>query len=219
MSTMAGVHPMQRANTSVEISIARAFLATKGMASRAVSLTQLNGLLIVFHSLTNKFAALIAPPNAPVDPPTSPIAPPTPTNTTVDQPPGGPGANILAPAIAVPVVAVGVALFLAIFFGKKRAAQKQEKEDQKDGSDVESNSNAVAMTTVANATGVAPASMNRTSAQYNSIPQDVSASNDTEINPTGINPADIDKRMHIAYKSLVFTKEIGAGSYGKVFLG
>ena len=37
--------------------------------------------------------------------------------------------------------------------------------------------------------------------------------------PTAIQPSEIDKRMHIPYKSLVFTKEIGAGSYGKVYLG
>ncbi len=37
--------------------------------------------------------------------------------------------------------------------------------------------------------------------------------------PTAIQPSEIDKRMHIPYKSLVFVKEIGAGSYGKVYLG
>ncbi len=37
--------------------------------------------------------------------------------------------------------------------------------------------------------------------------------------PTSIKPSEIDQRMHIPYKSLVFVKEIGAGSYGKVYLG
>ncbi|MBP5977802.1 hypothetical protein HW132_35170, partial [Brasilonema sp. CT11] len=41
----------------------------------------------------------------------------------------------------------------------------------------------------------------------------------SENDPSGtMELPEIDKRLHIPYKSLVFIKEIGAGSYGKVFL-
>ncbi len=45
------------------------------------------------------------------------------------------------------------------------------------------------------------------------------AENMTTFNPTAIQPGEIDKRMHIPYKSLVLKDEIGSGSYGKVFVG
>lgn len=45
------------------------------------------------------------------------------------------------------------------------------------------------------------------------------AAPDDGIIPGNIQPSEIDKRLHIPHKSLVFVKEIGAGSYGKVHLG
>lgn len=159
-----------------------------------------------------------------------PIAPPIAPKENATTP--APGADVIAPAVVVPTVAAGLAIFLGVYFGKKKQAEKAQK-NGKDSEDVESNTGtSVAMTGSANATGVAPSAYGtvpsnisnaRASGQYNSLPEglkgdesDVGAS---DINPIGINPAEIDKRMHIPYKSLVFTKEIGAGSYGKVFLG
>lgn len=39
------------------------------------------------------------------------------------------------------------------------------------------------------------------------------------LNPYAIKSTEIEKRMHIPYGSLAFVKELGAGSYGKVYLG
>ncbi len=155
-----------------------------------------------------------------------PVAPPVdpPTDAIVNAP-KAPGPEVLVPAIVIPVVGVAAALFFGIYFGKKAQAKKKE---HKSSDDVEDGDGAVAMTTTSSATGIAPSAyatvpaMNRASGQYNSIPEGGTETSDigaSEINPTGINPSEIDKRMHIPYKSLVFTKEIGAGSYGKVFLG
>jgi hypothetical protein len=55
---------------------------------------------------------------------------------------------------------------------------------------------------------------NKYSAVGNTVP-----ANDDGLVPANIQPSEIDKRLHIPHKSLVFVREIGAGSYGKVFLG
>jgi predicted Ser/Thr protein kinase len=169
----------------------------------------------------------VAVPEAPIAIPISPpVEPPVeaPTNSIVN-PPQEPGPEVIVPAVVVPVVAVGVAIFLAIYFGKKRQAEKQQKKSK----DSDDDGTSVTMTASANATGIAPSAYatvpgnSRSSAQYNSLPEGVTGDNSevgaSDINPLGINPGEVDKRMHIPYKSLVFTKEIGAGSYGKVFLG
>jgi hypothetical protein len=43
--------------------------------------------------------------------------------------------------------------------------------------------------------------------------------NTSYANVSAIKLPDIEKRLHIPFDSLVFENEIGAGSYGKVFLG
>lgn len=144
------------------------------------------------------------PENAPVA--SGPLAPVTSTprdnntpsaaigNTPED--PKAVGADVLGPAIAIPIAAVAVGVFLLIFFLKKKKANQKKANDGDD-----------------NMTIINPAN---DSGRYSAI---VSATKDDGINPTAIQPSEIDKRMHIPYSSLLFTKEIGAGSYGKVFVG
>ncbi len=176
------------------------------------------------------------PPIAPIPPTASPIDPPVepPMNVPVGQPSADvtheplsqPRTEVLVPAIVIPVVGVAAAIFFGVYFGKKAQAKKtKEKEPKSSSDDVESGGGAFVMRSTA--TGIAPSAYStvpandRASGQYSNIPK-IDNENDIgalEINPTGINPAEIDKRMHIPYKSLVFAKEIGAGSYGKVFLG
>ncbi len=173
----------------------------------------------------------IPPVDTPIDPPVNaPVSVPVDTPQGQVTTPPGPKIEVIVPAIVVPVVGAAVAIFLGVYFGKKRQAKKKTKANS---DDLEDGDGAMALTSNANATGIAPSNygtvpaMSGVNGQYNSIPNIDTVRSDksdiavtvSEINPTGINPSEIDKRMHIPYKSLVFTKEIGAGSYGKVFLG
>lgn len=91
-------------------------------------------------------------------------------------------------------------MFLLIFFLKKKQKKASQKKIDHDGDD-----NNMTIINPTNDPG-----------RYSAI---ATAVKDDGINPTAIQPGEIDKRMHIPYASLHFTKEIGAGSYGKVFVG
>jgi predicted Ser/Thr protein kinase len=149
------------------------------------------------------------PVNAPLD---VPIAGPTAKNETLN-PATEVGADVLGPAIAIPGAAVvGTALFLLLYLRKRK--QNKDKSDDGDKSDdtkrqtVEPSNYA----TIPSRTSVSG---------YGAIPDGGRADTDTfqGINPTSIHPSEVDKRMQIPYKSLFFAREIGAGSYGKVFQG
>lgn len=120
---------------------------------------------------------------------------------------------MIVPAVVVPVVALGVAIFLVVFFVKKRK-DKQKKSGGKGEGD-----GSVPMAQLTPTYTEVPAEETGSDSKvYQTMPKnDENATQ--KIDPTGIKPAEIEARMHIPYKSLVFLKEIGSGSYGKVFSG
>ncbi len=126
---------------------------------------------------------------------TSPTSSPSDANATSAD------AKVLGPAIAIPIAAAAAGVFLLVFFlrKKKKKADKKKDNDALDGD--------------ASMSVINPAA---DPGRYSAI---VSTAKDDGLNPTAIQPSEIDKRMQIPYKSLRFIKEIGAGSYGKVFVG
>lgn len=159
----------------------------------------------------------ISPENSPLE---VPIPEPIARNETfVPSDPKEVGADVLGPAIAIPGAAViGTALFL--FFYLRRKKEKKQEGDK-----------ATEMySVIAGQSGTEPGTYAMIPGQqggtgsYSAVPLDGSASTVggdafQGINPTAIQPSEIDKRMQIPYKSLLFLREIGAGSYGKVFQG
>ena len=124
----------------------------------------------------------------------------------------------LGVGIAVPLAVLGVGAFLLVFFLRKRNKKKKK-------------TNGVNQMNPLTDIDSAPPSVRPTDpGVYQNIPSNIASNNtytslgnvtnDTFATASAaIELPDIDKRLHIPYKSLVFIKEIGAGSYGKVFLG
>jgi predicted Ser/Thr protein kinase len=124
----------------------------------------------------------------------------------------------LGVGIAVPLAVLGVGAFLLVFFLRKRNKKKKE-------------TNGVnQMNPLKDIDSALPSVRPTDPGVYQNIPSNVASNNtytslgnvtnDTFATASAtIELPDIDKRLHIPYKSLVFIKEIGAGSYGKVFLG
>ncbi len=157
----------------------------------------------------------VAPPvDVPVSPVSDPVAAPVAQNTSdITATPPGPKIEVIVPAIVVPVcAAMGVSIFLIVFFVNKR--KKNKGDSKKDDSDDTQ--------PMAQLTPTAYADVPSTGGDgrvYRNMPNEQENNSVQRIDPNGIKPNEIEARMHIPYKSLVFLKEIGAGSYGKVFLG
>lgn len=144
-------------------------------------------------------------------------------------PNGHPGTNSLSPlamplgspigvdpvslgvGLSIPLVALTVGAFLLAFLLRRRNKKKIQKvANQKNSlSDFESPENGRNKWNLGEITLSNP--------KYTSIGL-MDVNNDTSATASALLP-DIDKRLHISYSSLVFIREIGAGSYGKVFLG
>jgi hypothetical protein len=137
----------------------------------------------------------------------TPTSPPTPPNDSVTPPNGdlSQGDRDLIIGLILGAAGLGVGVFLLVFFLKKKQKRKNKPDE-------------VPMTgtgdepTYGNIPGMI--GNNKYSAVGNTVP-----ANDDGLVPANIQPSEIDKRLHIPHKSLVFVREIGAGSYGKVFLG
>jgi c-src tyrosine kinase len=114
--------------------------------------------------------------------------------------PTGANINTIAPAVVVPVCAVGLGAGLLVFFLRRRDKKKKEKkEDLAKNNEVE---------------------MTQANPTYNSIPtpaQSSTTSGGSSNNTTS--SGNQDDRMNIPYSELKFLKEVGVGGFGKVFLG
>lgn len=162
-------------------------------------------------------AEVIVPVSPPLNAPITnngPVGTPTaqqPTSNVTAIPSTEPPLEVIVPAIVVPVcAALGVAIFLIVFFVKKRKDKQNKGGSRGEGDD------SVPMAQLTPTYTDVPAQ--ESGRVYENMPQNDGKAMQT-IDPTGIKPAEIEARMHIPYKSLVFLKEIGSGSYGKVFLG
>jgi predicted Ser/Thr protein kinase len=140
------------------------------------------------------------------------------TNETVASVTDGPSneisASILGPAIAVPIVIIGLGVFLLVFFLKKR--NRRRKQENAADSKPSTSSDVLPLTDVDKSGSGGEES------KYRAMSTTLNLSAEPGSKPMTmktIQPADVDKRMYIPYHSLSFTREIGAGSYGKVFLG
>ncbi len=117
--------------------------------------------------------------------------------------------------VSVGVVGAGAGLFVLLFMLKKKRDQKKKQKDDKTPMyQVDTNSTYGKMPANKGKYG----NFTSSDGKYSNMSTEVT-SDDGIAAPTAIQPSEIDKRMHIPYKSLVFVKEIGAGSYGKVYLG
>ena len=113
---------------------------------------------------------------------------------------------------------MGAGLFVLLFLlKKKRDRKKKAKEDETPMTDV--NGDGKTYSNIPNNDASKYGNMDAVSGKYSNITRTGAPEDDGIAVPTNIQPSEIDKRMHIPYKSLVFVKEVGAGSYGKVYLG
>lgn len=153
-------------------------------------------------------------------PPVTPVSPPlvlTPSATPSDVPsislspqavppskspeasvsPGLASDATIAVGVVVSVGGAGLVIFFIVFFAKRNKAKKEEKKQRKFEDEGKTKYEAIQLNNpVANITN--------TSSSVSSGAFDAEA---------------IDKRLRIPYKRLKFIKEIGSGSYGKVFYG
>ncbi len=135
------------------------------------------------------------------------------TNVIAGPPSLSPAEIGLIVGLIVGGAVLGTGVFLLVFFLKKKQRRKKKKN--------EAEPDEVPMTetaepeTYGNIPGVMP--NNKYSAM--AMTSGSGPSSDDGIVPANIQPSEIDKRLHIPHRSLVFVKEIGAGSYGKVYLG
>ncbi len=136
---------------------------------------------------------------------------------------------MLGPAIAIPGAAVvGTGLFLLLFFLKKKKKEEKDEKDEEQSSDDGAATPRTAINGSNQRFSVDPSNYGNIPGRasvtgYGAIPDGgaptVGPDTFQGINPTAIKPSEVDKRMQIPYKSLFFAREIGAGSYGKVFQG
>lgn len=166
----------------------------------------------------------------------SPVPAPTasPSVEVVDNPPVV-AVEVVVPAVVVSVGAAAVGLFLLLFLLKRR--QKQNKK----GKNNDNEDKGQMLTVYGNISNgdSTPATGRTTRENYNVVPTTGNSAgysimpdsthpapsmagvkpDEDILNPYAIKSTEIEKRMHIPYSSLAFVKELGAGSYGKVYLG
>jgi hypothetical protein len=122
--------------------------------------------------------------------------------------------------VAVGAAGLGAGLFVLLFMLKKKRDKKKKQQSDETPMDPADGTKEGSDGTYGNLPGIDSrkySNINLTNGKYSSVE---SAGGDDGIAvPISIQPSEIDKRMHLPYKSLVFVKEIGAGSYGKVYLG
>jgi predicted Ser/Thr protein kinase len=166
----------------------------------------------------------------------SPVPPPaaSPSAEVVDDPPVV-AVEVVVPAVVVSVGAAAVGLFLLLFLLKRRQKQnkKGKNNDNEDkgqmltvyGNISNGDSTPVTGRTTRENYNVVPTTGNSTG--YSIMPDSTHPApsmagvkpDEDILNPYAIKSTEIEKRMHIPYSSLAFVKELGAGSYGKVYLG
>ncbi len=165
------------------------------------------------------------PNQTPLTAPTSELAPDGSVIGTPGTPDSGSGALTqgarIGIGVAVSAVGAGAGLFVLLFLLKKKRDKKKQKSDETPMDPVDGSKEPGSDNTYGNLPGVDNSKYSNINLTGNSKYGNVSVagSDDGIAVPTSIQPSEIDKRMHIPYKSLVFVKEIGAGSYGKVYLG
>lgn len=138
----------------------------------------------------------------------SPIAVPVLSPSAKNQSAAEVGADVLGPAISIPsAAAIGTAIFLVVYLRRKK--QKDDRQQELNKMSVEGQSG-----TEGNYGLISGKSG---STLYAAVSED--ADEQPGFVPNVVQPSEIDKRMQIPYKSLAFNREIGAGSYGKVFQG
>jgi predicted Ser/Thr protein kinase len=158
--------------------------------------------------------------NTPISAP-APILTPVPISTPSSVPPDPiqtpspneqvAGSNVLTPeqlgaAIGVPiaVVLLGIGVLVVLLMLRKRAKDKKNKHRKGDGAkSVELDPPLMASISDAE--------------KYSPMPEAGTVNNETTAYTSLA--TDVDKRMQVPYKSLAFFREIGVGSYGKVFQG
>ncbi len=177
---------------------------------------------------------VVTPTYSPITSPESiqPTISPTTNNTNVGDAPSISPVNAVAVGVGVsiPVAVAGVAIFLLVFFLRKRTKNNKKKTnaaqtqmnpvtDLDDPSTSQANTNAVNTTNSSEVHHNLPVS--NANKVYTSMGlSTVDSNNDSFIAASVVDHLpDIDKRLHIPYKSLMFVKEIGAGSFGKVYSG
>ncbi len=171
----------------------------------------------------------ISPSSTPVNSPSSPAG-----NGTTNPGSQSPSSNVEGPksdgstppsvdavalgvGIAVPLAVLGAGAFLLVFLLRRRnKKKKQEKTIDNPVKDIDSPPPSVQSTDP----GVYQNLPSNNTTNKNTYTSLGNVTNDSFTTASAaIELPEIDKRLHIPYKSLVFIKEIGAGSYGKVFLG
>jgi predicted Ser/Thr protein kinase len=169
------------------------------------------------------------PTNSPISTPDSiqPNTAPTTNSTNLgDTPPPGIDSVGVGVGVSISVAVVGVGAFLLVFFLRKRKKNKKEKNsaatqmnpvsDLDGPSSVQANTNNTNSASEGERQNLQSSNANE---KYTPLGLTATSKNDSFIVASAIDLPNIEKRLHIPYKSLVFVKEIGAGSYGKVFSG
>ncbi len=124
------------------------------------------------------------------------------------------GPNELTPgqlgaAIGVPlgVTVLGAGLLVLLLTLRRRRKAKKGNDEHGNDTSMDIDNNSTLMTSLSDAD------------KYSPMP-DVNITNkDATTRYIALESLDIERRMQVPYKSLVFLREIGAGSYGKVFQG
>jgi hypothetical protein len=122
--------------------------------------------------------------------------------------------------VAVGAAGLGAGLFVLLFMLKKKRDKKKKQQSDETPMDPADGIKEGSDGTYGNLPGIDSrkySNINLTNGKYSSV--EAAGGDDGIAVPISIQPSEIDKRMHLPYKSLVFVKEIGAGSYGKVYLG
>lgn len=150
---------------------------------------------------------------------------PTPSGAPSDAPSGaasplGSGwSNDYIAAIVLCPVAAGAAIFLGVYFGKKRKSGQKKSKDKSDGdqqpqellSDKEPGS-----TTIGDS---AYGQIGIPAGSYGAMPKVEEIEMQSEVGAKNSSNKSQADKLNVPYAELKFITEIGAGAYGKVFIG